>query len=142
MIDTVAPHNEKLQKAGLRPTRQRLALAALIFAQPCRHVTAEQLEQEAHQTGLKISLATIYNNLHQFQAAGLLQEVVIEPGRSYFDTDTSHHHHFFDSATGKITDIPGDHIALSKLPLPPVGAEIERVDVVIRIRPYSNSSAG
>ena len=125
---------QKLHEAGLRPTRQRLALASLIFSRACRHVTAEQLEEEALKQGFQVSLATIYNSLNQFTRAGLLREILIEPGRSYFDTNTSHHHHFYDTGKGTITDIPGDHIGISHIPTAPDGAEIERVDVVIRIR--------
>ena len=114
---------DRLRKAGLRPTRQRLALARLLFDGGDRHVTAEQLHSEAESAGVSVSLATVYNTLHQFTDGGLLREGVVEAGRSYFDTNT-----------GALTDIPGDEIAIGDLPPPPPGAEIERVDLVIRIR--------
>jgi len=125
---------DRLRKAGLRPTRQRLALARLLFDGGDRHVTAEQLHSETESAGVSVSLATVYNTLHQFTDGGLMREVVVEAGRSYFDTNTGGHHHFFDSGTGALIDIPGENIAIGDLPAPPPGTEIERVDLVIRIR--------
>jgi Fur family transcriptional regulator, iron response regulator len=126
---------ERLRTVGLRPTRQRIALARLLFAGSDRHITAEQLHSEAVAQAIRVSLATVYNTLHQFTEAGLLREVVVEPGRSYFDTNTSDHHHFFCEANGRLQDIPGHHLLLHGLPLPPCGTEISRVDIIIRIRP-------
>jgi Fur family iron response transcriptional regulator len=128
-----APIVQKLRSAGLRPTRQRMSLAKLLFETGDRHVTAEQLHQEASQGRVRVSLATVYNTLHQFTAAGLLREVVVQPGRSYFDTNTSDHHHFFIEADGDLQDIPGDSVALSKLPEPPQGTRIARVEVIVRV---------
>jgi Fur family transcriptional regulator, iron response regulator len=125
---------ERLRAAGLRPTRQRLALARLLFDGGDRHVTAEHLHGEAETRSIRVSLATVYNTLHQFTAAGLLREVVVEPGRSYFDTNVSDHHHFFCESTGHLQDIPGELVMVGQLPQPPAGAEIRRVDVIIRIR--------
>ena len=125
----------QLRAAGLRPTRQRLALARLLLGNGDRHITAEQLHGEALAAAIKVSLATVYNTLHQFTEAGLLREVVVEPGRSYFDTNTDEHHHFFCESTGKLQDIPGAELAVGGLPLPPSGTEIRRVDVIIRVRP-------
>src|SRR3954465_15021263 len=128
------PMVQKLRTAGLRPTRQRMSLAKLLFDTGDRHVTAEQLHQEATAARVQVSLATVYNTLHQFTAAGLLREVVVEPGRSYFDTNVSDHHHFFCESTGHLQDIPGELVMVGQLPQPPEGAEIRRVDVIIRIR--------
>jgi Fur family iron response transcriptional regulator len=125
---------DRLRRSGLRPTRQRLALVRLLFDAGDRHVTAEQLHGEAEAAGISVSLATVYNALHRFTDVGLLREVVAEAGRSYFDTNTGGHHHFFDVGTGALIDIPGDEIAIGDLPAPPPGAEIERVDLVIRVR--------
>ena len=125
---------ERLRAAGLRPTRQRLALARLLFDGGDRHVTAEHLHGEAEARAIRVSLATVYNTLHQFTEAGLLREVVVEPGRSYFDTNVSDHHHFFCKSTGHLQDIPGELVMVGQLPQPPEGAEIRRVDVIIRIR--------
>jgi Fur family iron response transcriptional regulator len=124
----------KLREAGLRPTRQRLALAKLLYENGDRHVTAEQLHDEATRSKVRVSLATVYNTLHQFCDAGLLREVVVEPGRSYFDTNTSDHHHFLFEETGALADIPGDALQFDTLPEVPHGAEIGRVDVIIRLR--------
>ena len=122
-----------LRAAKLRPTRQRLALAKLLFEKGDRHVTAEQLHQEATTARVRVSLATVYNTLHQFTSAGLLREVVVQPGRSYFDTNTSDHHHFFIEASGHLEDIPGDSVAWARLPEPPKGTRIERVEVIVRV---------
>ena len=126
---------ERLRAAGLRPTRQRVALARLLLETGDRHVTAEQLHGEASSAAIRVSLATVYNTLHQFTEAGLLREVVVEPGRSYFDTNTSDHHHFFCEATARLQDIPGEDVKVSRYPLPPAGTRISRVDVIIRVRP-------
>ncbi len=124
---------ERLRRVGLRPTRQRLAMARLLFDKGHRHVTAEQLHGEAVAAAVRVSLATVYNTLHQFTAAGLLSEVVVEPGRSYFDTNTDDHHHFYFEKTGVLQDIPGDHVVVKQLPEPPPGTEIRRVDVIVRL---------
>ena len=125
----------RLRAVGLRPTRQRLALVRLLLENGDRHITAEQLHGEAAAADIQVSLATVYNTLHQFTEAGLLREVVVEPGRSYFDTNTTDHHHFFCEATSKLQDIPGQNVVVSGFPLPPLGTEICRVDVIIRVRP-------
>ena len=123
----------RLKEAGLRPTRQRLALAKLLFG-PCdRHLTAEQLHAEALEAGVRVSLATVYNSLHQFTSAGLLREVVVEPGRSYFDTNIEDHHHFFYEDSGSLQDIPKDQLRVASLPDAPAGTHISRVDVTIRL---------
>ena len=124
---------DQLKAAGLRPTRQRLALAKLLFEGGSRHVSAERLHAEAEANRIRVSLATVYNTLHQFTAAGLLREVVVEPGRSYFDTNRDDHHHFFNEKTGELTDIPGVEVALSRLPDVPEGQRVTRVEVVIRV---------
>jgi len=126
--------DEFLRKSGLRPTRQRSALAELLFAEGNRHVTAEQLHSEAGAAGVSVSLATIYNTLNQFTEAGLLREVVVESGRSYFDTNIDDHHHFFMVDTGQLVDIPGVTFESVAMPMTPVGHAVERVDVIIRLR--------
>ncbi len=124
---------QKLRHAGLRPTRQRLALASLLFERGHQHVCAEALYDEAQGAHIPVSLATVYNTLHQFTAAGLLREVAVAPGRFYFDTNLSDHHHFYFEATGVLEDIAGGHVVLARLPTPPEGTSIARVDVVVRI---------
>jgi len=125
---------ERLRGAGLRPTRQRLALARLLFEQGDRHLSAEQLHAEAAAAHIQVSLATVYNTLHQFTEAGLLREVVVEPARSYFDTNTSDHHHFYHEGTGRLQDIPGAELNVAELPEPPRGTSVTRVDVIVRVR--------
>jgi Fur family iron response transcriptional regulator len=127
--------NGLLKRAKLRPTRQRLALAGLLFDGHDRHVTAEQLHGEAQAASIKVSLATIYNTLHQFTEAGLLREVVVEPGRSYFDTNVTDHHHFYCDADGHLEDIPGHSVSLACMPPPPPGTSIDRIEIIIRIGP-------
>jgi Fur family iron response transcriptional regulator len=129
-----APAIDRLKSAGLRPTRQRLALARLLYDRGDRHVTAEQLHQEAASSNVRLSLATVYNTLHQFTTLGMLREVVVEPGRSYFDTNIGEHHHFFDEDSGELADIPGEQVELTRLPPPPAGAKISRVDVIVRLK--------
>jgi Fur family iron response transcriptional regulator len=124
----------RLRAAGLRPTRQRLALARLLFDQGDRHLTADELHAEAEQAGVGVSLATVYNTLHQFTAAGLLREVSIDAGRAYFDTNTSAHHHFYFEADGRLSDIPADGLSVAGVPAAPEGTEVARVDVVVRLR--------
>jgi Fur family iron response transcriptional regulator len=124
---------DRLRGAGLRPTRQRLALAKLLFENGHRHVTAEQLHGEAMQANVRVSLATVYNTLHQFTEAALLREIIADSGRSYFDTNTSDHHHFYFERSGRLEDVMGDGIKLDHLPVPPDGTRISRIDVVIRL---------
>ena len=126
---------ERLRAVGLRPTRQRLALTRLLFAKGDRHVTAEQLHGEVLASAIPVSLATVYNTLHQFTDAGLLREVVVEPGRSYFDTNIADHHHFFCEAIGLLQDIPAQVLTVIGLPVPPAGTEIGSVEVIVRVRP-------
>jgi Fur family iron response transcriptional regulator len=129
----VANVPEKLHQAGLRPTRQRLALGRLLFEGGDRHVTAEQLHAEVAALGEHVSLATVYNTLHQFKRAGLVRELAIEGSKAYFDTNTSNHNHFLLEATGDLMDIPGDAIRVEGLPEPPDGMRITHVDVVVRV---------
>ncbi|MEX0853447.1 MAG: iron response transcriptional regulator IrrA [Bauldia sp.] len=123
-----------LRRSHLRPTDQRVALAAILFGRGNRHVSAEQLHEEAVGRQVKVSLATIYNTLHQFTQAGLLREVAVDGSRTYFDTNTSDHHHFFVEDRNQVIDIPEGQVGVDGLPQPPPGYEISRVDVVIRLR--------
>jgi Fur family transcriptional regulator, iron response regulator len=124
-----------LRKAGLRPTRQRLALGALLFEGEDRHVTAEMLHAEAITVGHHVSLATVYNTLHQFKRAGLLRELAINGAKAYFDTNTSNHNHFFIEDEGELRDIPGNAIRVDGVPEPPEGMSITHIDVVVRLMP-------
>lgn len=124
---------ERLRAVGLRVTRQRQELAHLLFSNGRRHITAEQLCGEARRCGIKVSLATVYNTLNQFTAAGLLREIVVDPPRCYFDTNTTDHHHFYHEANDRLLDIPAEQVVLKGLPAPPAGKKIRSIDVVIRI---------
>lgn len=124
----------RLREAGLRPTRQRLALGRLLFDGGDRHVTAEALHDEAQRAGVSVSLATVYNTLHQFTGAGLLREVVVDSARTYFDTNIDDHHHFFIERDGSLMDIAGDDVTIGKLPPAPAGMDIARVDVIVRLQ--------
>jgi Fur family transcriptional regulator, iron response regulator len=128
---------EKLRSAGLRPTQQRLALAELLFAQGDRHVCAEDLHAEALKAKVPVSLATVYNTLNQFKSAGLLRELAIESDRSYFDTNTSNHFHFFDNENRELMDIDTDGISVVGMPPVPAGKVIDRIDVIVRLKDKS-----
>jgi Fur family iron response transcriptional regulator len=137
-METDLTNVENMRAVGLRPTRQRLALARLLFGHGNQHVTAETLFERAQMAGIKVSLATVYNTLHQFTDAGLLRQVMVDTLRSYFDTNITDHHHFYFEDTGKIADIPHDRINqqindISPTILP-AGTSLSRVDVVVRLR--------
>ncbi|MCT8972118.1 iron response transcriptional regulator IrrA [Microbaculum marinisediminis] len=125
---------ELLRGAGLRPTRQRLSLGALLFDGVDRHVTAEMLHEQAIRASVPVSLATVYNTLHQFTHAGLLREVAVDGAKSYFDTNTRDHHHFYLEDENRLIDIAGGSIAVTGLPDTPEGTEITHIDVVVRVK--------
>lgn len=124
---------QKLRDVGLRPTRQRLALAEILLGRGNRHITAESLYSDAVEAGVDVSLATVYNALHTFTSKGLLREISIDSTRSYFDTNTGEHHHFFFEKSGRLEDIDPSDVRLSRIPAAPDGLSISRVDVVIRV---------
>jgi len=123
----------RLMAAGMRPTRQRVALGGLLFGKGDRHVTAEKLFEEALAADLPVSLATVYNTLHQFTDVGLLREIAVDGARVYFDTNVSEHHHFLIDGEG-LVDIPGADVIVNKMPVAPEGYEIARIDVVVRLK--------
>ena len=124
-----------LASAGLRPTRQRLALAELLVGDgQNRHVTAESLHAASRASGETVSLATVYNTLRAFCDAGLMTEVVVDGSKSYFDTRTDDHPHFYWEDSATLTDAPADQLEIARLPDAPEGTEVARVDVVIRLR--------
>lgn len=124
----------RLRQSGLRTTRQRLTLAEILFADGCdRHVTAESLFAAAAARGTRLSLATVYNCLHQFTDAGLLRIVTVDSGRAYFDTNLDSHHHFYYEKSGDLRDIPAADVSVSGLPEAPEGQRISRVDVIVRL---------
>jgi len=130
----MAAFHARLVAAGLRPTRQRVALGELLFGKGDRHVTAERLYEEATAAQMPVSLATVYNTLHQFTAAGLLREIAVDGARVYFDTNVSEHHHFLLEHDGELYDIAGSNLSVANLPAPPKGLKVARVDVVVRLR--------
>jgi Fur family iron response transcriptional regulator len=123
-----------LRDVGLRPTRQRMALGWILFAKGDRHLTAEMLYEEASKAKVPVSLATVYNTLHQFTDAGLLRQVAVDGSKTYFDTNTSTHHHFFVEGENALVDISGAEEIVSTTPAAPEGYEIARIDVVVRLR--------
>ena len=124
----------KLRDVGLRPTRQRMALGWSLFAKGDRHVTAEMLYEEATHAKVPVSLATVYNTLHQFTEVGLLRQVGVDGSKAYFDTNNSAHHHFFIEDQNDLMDIPASDVVVGKVPIPPEGYEIAHIDVVVRLR--------
>jgi len=132
----------RLRGAGLRPTRQRVALGWLLFAKGDRHITAEMLFEEATGSRVRISLATVYNTLHQFTEAGLLREIAVEGPKTYFDTKTSDHHHFLIEESNQLFDFPTTSLEVVRLPEIPEGMEVVRIDVVVRLRKKYAARAG
>src|SRR5690242_3519458 len=123
-----------LREVGLRPTRQRMALGWILFAKGDRHITAEMLYEEASKAKVPVSLATVYNTLHQFTEVGLLRQVAVDGSKAYFDTNASEHHHFFVEGESNLLDIPDADMVVGKMPTAPEGYEIARIDVVVRLR--------
>lgn len=136
-MDTIAAERgtDWLARAGIRPTRQRVLLAALLVGDgQDRHVTAESLFSATQEAGESVSLATVYNTLRAFCDAGLMQEITVDGARSYFDTRLDDHPHFYWEDEGRLTDAPADELEIARIPGPPEGAEISSVNVVIKLR--------
>jgi Fur family iron response transcriptional regulator len=125
---------DKLRRVGLRPTRQRVSLGWLLFGKGDRHLTAEMLYDEALRARVPVSLATVYNTLHQFTEVGLLRQLAVDGTKAYFDTNPTEHHHFFLEEEGELIDVPAEGIAVGDLPTPPEGMEVAGVEVIIRLR--------
>ena len=133
-LSTLADFAEQLRLVGLRPTRQRVAIAALLLDGRHRHVSADSLTEEITAAGIEVSGGTVYNTLNQFTDAGLLRRVLVHNEYSLFDTNTDHHHHFYEASNDQLVDIPNDDVILARLPQAPDGHEIKAVDVVIHIQ--------
>jgi Fur family iron response transcriptional regulator len=125
---------DKLRRVGLRPTRQRVSLGWLLFAKGDRHVTAEVLYDEARRARVPVSLATVYNTLHQFTEAGLLRQLAVDGSKAYFDTNPTEHHHFFVEGEGELVDVPAEGVTVGALPEAPEGMEVAGIEVIIRLR--------
>lgn len=132
----------QLQTAGLRATPKRIAIGGLLFDGVDRHVTADDVADMARKAGIKVSLATVYNTLNQFVAAGILKRIILDTDRTYFDTNVSDHHHLFYETSGDLLDVPGDSLRIEGLPAAPEGARVRAVEVVIRMSgtPVSSGS--
>lgn len=125
---------DKLRRVGLRPTRQRVSLGWLLFGKGDRHITAEVLFDEATRARVPVSLATVYNTLHQFTEAGLLRQLAVDGTKAYFDTNPTEHHHFFLEEEGELIDMPAEGVTVGDLPPPPPGMEVAGVEVIVRLR--------
>jgi Fur family iron response transcriptional regulator len=125
---------DKLRRVGLRPTRQRVSLGWLLFGKGDRHVTAEMLFDEASRARVPVSLATVYNTLHQFTEVGLLRQLAVDGSKAYFDTNPTEHHHFFLEDEGQLVDMPAEGVTVGALPAPPPGMEVASVEVIVRLR--------
>jgi Fur family iron response transcriptional regulator len=123
-----------LRQVGLRPTRQRMALGWILFAKGDRHLTAEMLYEEATKAKVPVSLATVYNTLHQFTDVGLLRQVAVDGSKTYFDTNVTDHHHFFVEDENALVDIPNAEVVVGNTPAAPEGYEVARIDIVVRLR--------
>jgi Fur family iron response transcriptional regulator len=130
----VSELRDKLRRVGLRPTRQRVSLGWLLFAKGDRHITAELLFDEATKARVPVSLATVYNTLHQFTEVGLLRQLAVDGTKSYFDTNPTEHHHFFFEDEGELVDMPSEGVSVTDLPAPPPGMEVAGVEVIVRLR--------
>jgi Fur family iron response transcriptional regulator len=132
--DIASQMRNRLREIGLRPTRTRVALGCILFGKGDRHVTAEMLFEEAFEARISVSLATVYNTLHQFTEVGLLRQVAVDSSKSYFDTNNMEHHHYYLEDRHELMDIPPTDVAIGEIPVPPAGYEMVRVDVVVRLR--------
>ena len=133
--DPITRSTDWLNAGGVRPTRQRVALAALLVGDgKPRHVTAESLYEASSRTGERVSLATVYNTLRAFCEAGLIQEITVDGSKSYFDTRMDDHPHFYWEDDAKLSDAPAEELKIMQVPNAPDGTEIASIDVVIRLR--------
>lgn len=128
---------EKLKHAGVTPTQQRIEIGQILFAKP-QHLSADQVLTIVNQAGPLVSKATIYNTLGLFARKGLVKEVIVDPSKVFYDSNTSGHHHFYAIDSGELMDIEGDNLRLENMPNLPVGTEAEGIDIVIRVRNIAN----
>ena len=126
---------DRLRSSGLRPTKQRLLISKILFGQKATfHFTIENLCKLVKKNlNKRISLATVYNTVHAFKKKGYLKEIALEGNKTYFDTNVSTHHHFYDEDTGKLFDIKNDNIIVSKIPQAPIGKKIKEIEVTVRV---------
>ncbi len=124
---------EQLKKAGVTPTQQRIEIGQILFAKP-QHLSADQVLNIVNQAGPLVSKATVYNTLGLFARKGLVKEVIVDPSKVFYDTNTSEHYHFYAMDSGELIDIEGDHLRIENMPTLPEGTEAAGIDIVIRIR--------
>ncbi len=122
-----------LLDADVHPTRQRVALASLLFDGMKKHVTAEEIYAAARKKRIPVSLATVYNTLREFTGAGLLREIVVGKSRSYFDNNIDTHYHIYDEKTGKVQDFPAKFVRITRIPRTFGGRKIKRINIIIRL---------
>ncbi len=125
--------SNRLSRQGVVPTPQRIEIAEILLDRP-QHLSADQILDSLRRRGSRVSKATVYNTLHLFGEKGLIREVNVDPTRTFFDSTTHPHHHFYNVDTGELSDIPDDEIRMMELPPLPAGTEKESVEVLIRIR--------
>ena len=129
----------RLESHGVMRTPQRVEIGQVLFARP-QHLSAERILEALRTLGSSVSKATVYNTLNLFAQKGLVRIVTVDPTRLYYDSTTSEHHHFYDTDTGELTDIPAEEVEVSKLPRLPEGTEAEGVQVVVRVRRRADAS--
>ena len=137
----VSDVREKLRQVGLRPTRQRVSLAWLLFGKGNRHITAEMLYEEALHARVPVSLATIYNTLHQFTEVGLLRQLMVDGTKAYFDTNPEEHHHFYVEDEQRLLDLPAD-VVQPLISIAPEGYEVSNVELLVRINRTQKKNEG
>ena len=125
--------NQRLARAGVRPTAQRLRIASLLLGRP-QHLSAEQVLAGLRGQGMRVSKATIYNTLNLFAASGLIRQLSVGNDRCWFDSNTDAHYHFHDVETGALTDVCLRDVEFQRLPEPPAGMQVDGIDLVIRLR--------
>jgi len=123
-----------LREHDITPTAQRVEIANVLFTRK-EHLSAEDVFVLVNGEAPRVSKATVYNTLGLFAAQGLIREVIADPDRTFYDPNTAPHHHFYDTATGKLTDIPAEAVEISRLPALPEGVQMEGVEVIVRVRP-------
>jgi Fur family iron response transcriptional regulator len=129
--------NELLAQHDIAPTQQRRLIAQILFARP-QHLSADQVLEKVNQDGAAVSKATVYNTLGLFARKGLVREVIVDPSKVFYDSNTSAHHHFYNVDTGKLQDIDSQALTLKSPPAVPDGMELEAIDIIVRVRSTKN----
>ena len=135
MINEFKPHINRLRSSGLRPTKQRLIICKVLFdRKDTFHFTIDDLKKKIEKsTKSKVSLATVYNTVHAFENNGYLKEISLQGNKTFFDTNSKSHHHFYDQDTGNLVDIKNEDISLNKMPTAPKGKIINGLEITVSI---------